>query len=281
MAKRKKRSLIKNLVTTAGVLVVVQVIFLVVFGGQKQLTIKEAIDKAASSKSNLSNQRRAQMKIQLAIADFMSKNNGTPPAKLDDLVPNYFDSVPTDPETGQPFPYTLQGKRYVLGATQAVVLAGLGGDGSTPPSPEQQKLLIATLEEPADKKQFVYDPTGKRDPFMPFDFAPKVAGDTGTPLERYSLGQLRLTAVLNGGDEPAAIVEDATGKGFTVRKGTKIGNNGGTVVDILPDKVLILETATDFTGEKKSNTVELKIRTKDEEKNAKNPARGGAKKQVR
>jgi Tfp pilus assembly protein PilP len=275
MAKRKKRSLVKNLVTTAGVLVVAQVIFLMVFGGQKQVTIKDAIDKAATSKPNLSDKRREQIKIQLAIADFMGKNNGAPPSKLDDLVPTYFDNLPVDPETGHPFPYSVQGKRYTLGENPATLLAGLSVNGEAPPSPEQQKLLIASLDQPADSKQFVYDPTGKRDPFMPFDFAPKNTNDTGTPLERYSLGQLRLTAVLNGGDEPAALVEDATGKGFTVRKGTKIGNAGGEVVDILPDKILILETATDFTGEKKSTTSELKIRTKDEEKNANNPERHG------
>jgi Tfp pilus assembly protein PilP len=55
-------------------------------------------------------------------------------------------------------------------------------------------------------------------------------------------------------------VESVTGKGFTIRLGTKIGQKNGEVVQILKDKVVIVETETDFTGETKTNTVELLLR---------------------
>ena len=142
--------------------------------------------------------------------------------------------------------------------------AATGPDTLAPSAPEPAPTVPAPpTEEPAP---FVYDPTGKRDPFRPFDFSPPAATDESkTPLERYALGQLKLTAVLDGIAEPAAIVENAAGKGFTVKKGTKIGPNNGEVVEIRKDRLIIVETTTDFTGQTRSATVELVLRTKDQE----------------
>jgi len=149
--------------------------------------------------------------------------------------------------------------------TAAVVDTPADGPDSAPPSaPTSAPTPSPTATvEPAP---FVYDPTGKRDPFRPFDFSPPAATDESkTPLERYALGQLKLTAVLDGIAEPAAIVENAAGKGFTVKKGTKIGPNNGEVVEIRKDRLIIVETTTDFTGQTRSATVELVLRTKDQE----------------
>lgn len=125
--------------------------------------------------------------------------------------------------------------------------------------------MVAALPEDAPPPGFVYDSTGKRDPFRPFDFSPKESErDDLTPLERYDIGQLKLTAVLDGFDEPTAVVENAAGRGFTVKRGAKIGPNGGVITEVLKDKLVIVETTTDYTGETKSRTVELFIRTKDQ-----------------
>lgn len=125
--------------------------------------------------------------------------------------------------------------------------------------------MVAALPEDAPPPGFIYDSTGKRDPFRPFDFSPKESErDDLTPLERYDIGQLKLTAVLDGFDEPTAVVENAAGRGFTVRRGAKIGPNGGVITEVLKDKLVIVETTTDYTGETKSRTVELFIRTKDQ-----------------
>jgi Tfp pilus assembly protein PilP len=45
----------------------------------------------------------------------------------------------------------------------------------------------------------------------------------------------------------------------------KIGLNSGDVVDIQTDKIIVIETSFDFTGQKKTRTIELKLRTKDQE----------------
>lgn len=274
MAKRKKKlSITKKIAIIGGVLIAIQGVYLFVFGSKiKPVSMREAIAKAVDDKSDLSIARREQAKIQLALADFQAKNSKLP-ASLDELVPTYFDTVPLDQDTGQPFKYRIDGARYFLGdetpVNQLTKIAA-AGDGSIQGGPntlEEQQALIDSLSDAAVQTAFVYDPSGKRDPFQPFDFAPKGEDETKTPLERYNIGQLKLTAVLEGFDEPKAIIENSVGKGFTVGKGTKIGTNNGEIVEIQKDKVLILETEIDFTGQKKTKTIELRLRTKDEAEN--------------
>ena len=135
---------------------------------------------------------------------------------------------------------------------------------ATPSSPGRLTAdAVAALPDEEPTPGFVYETEGKRDPFQPFDFSPKQAErEDLSPLERYEIGQLKLTAVLDGFDQPTAIVENAAGRGFTVRRGAKIGPNGGVITDILKDKILVEETITDFTGVSKTQTIEMPIRTK-------------------
>ena len=39
----------------------------------------------------------------------------------------------------------------------------------------------------------------------------------------------------------------------------KIGPNNGEVTDILPGKIVVVETQTDFTGQKQTRTFEIEI----------------------
>jgi len=116
------------------------------------------------------------------------------------------------------------------------------------------------VEEIANSPRFLYDPSGKRDPFKPFDLAPQIDLTGREDLERYPIDQLRLTAVMRAGEEPTALIVNRAGHGYTVRKGTKVGINGGEIIEILEDKLLILETSGDFTGETSTRTVELLLR---------------------
>ena len=125
--------------------------------------------------------------------------------------------------------------------------------------------LVASLEK-SEEKPFVYDPSGKRDPFRQFDFAPKTDNSTAkTELEKYSIGQLKVTAILDGFTEPMAMVENEAGRGFRIKKGVKIGTNNGEVIEVQKDRILVLETNVDFTGESKTRTIEMRLRTKDQE----------------
>lgn len=281
MAKRlrnkKKNSLVKRVAAIGGTLVLLQVILIFILKPDPPLSAREAIDKAISKNPSVSTlRRREQLRIQLALNQFRAKN-GSFPNGLGDLVPTYFDSVPVDPNTGNEFVYELIDKQPYIGKTdiEATRIAKANGDASgalsfeiTDPSnvtKEQEAALIASLERTPDFEDFVYDPSGKRDPFRAFDFSPQVVASVGnSPLEKIDIGSLKVTAILDSVDAMRAIVEGADGRGHTIQKGTKIGIFGGEVIEITEGEVRILETVEEFTGEKHSRTIKLPLRPKED-----------------
>ena len=264
MAKKKPSRAVQVVALIGFILILVNGFFWLTH--QEPLPIQEVIEQQIAKQPGLDERRVAQLRIQLAVTDHMQKNGGQPPARLDELVPLYFDSVPEDPLTGKPFAYQVNGMRYTVGATDtAKATSGESGQDQGQPLPvnpaEEGEVLLAMLDQDDFGSDYVYDPTGKRDPFAPFNFAPDLGEMSDRdPLERYGIGQLRLTAVLQGFDEPIALVEDAAGKSHTVAKGTKMGLHGGEIVEILEDRILVLEREVDFTGEETTRTLELILR---------------------
>jgi Tfp pilus assembly protein PilP len=109
---------------------------------------------------------------------------------------------------------------------------------------------------------------GLRDPFRPFNLAlrPKPVETPRTPLEQYDVGALKLVAVIYDTQNPKAMVEDDTGLGFTVGVGTRIGNQGGVVKVIEPERVLVEEEFVDFYGEKKKSEIVLRLKPEGEKR---------------
>ncbi len=111
-----------------------------------------------------------------------------------------------------------------------------------------------------------YDPTGKRDPFVPFIKVAKAKKvlpslETLPPLQRYELGELRFVGVIWGPHTARALVEDGAGKGYTVTVGTKIGRNGGVVSRITENEIVVREQFRDYTGAKVARVSSLKLHT--------------------
>jgi type IV pilus assembly protein PilP len=233
---------------------------------EEPLSPRAALDaglKQVKEKTSLSPEQETLLKVQLAISDYMA-SHGSAPATLGDLVPKYFDQVPKNPTTGQPFPYRLEGKSPRLGAqvdrsknvTTTAKQAATGTSSTSEVSGSEGFVNPNTMQ--AD--DFTYDKTGKRDPFEPFDFSATPAPTAGGSLTTYTLGELRLTAVVTGPTgEKKGIVEDAAGRGYTVTVGTAIGNEGGHVVSIDNDRLHILVTKTNFAGQEVQTPVEMKI----------------------
>ncbi len=189
--------------------------------------------------------------------------HGTAPAALADLVPKYFDSEPKNPVTGEAFPYTREGKMPRLGAqTTQVALVTKPGEKDGKDSGKSVIGASPDFVNPNEMQvdDFVYDKTGKRDPFEPFDVSETPKPIEGSSLVTYTLGQLRLAAVLKAPTgENKGIVEDAQGRGYTVTVGTRIGSEGGVIVAIEPDRLKIVNTTVDFTGAETQTAVEMKI----------------------
>ncbi len=127
-----------------------------------------------------------------------------------------------------------------------------------------EKKEVAKKEEP----EYSYNPTGKQDPFKPFiqltpsDKLPK--GAFLTPLQKYDVSQLKLVAIITIPDGNVALVEDAQGKGYFLKKGALIGRNDGKVKTILKDKVIIEEVYLDAIGQSKRNEISLFLHTPEE-----------------
>jgi len=167
-------------------------------------------------------------------------------------------------------------KIAVLGITLSIVFLFLigGCGGGTPPSslPVKAKSpAVAKKEEPpkvAEKKEpekkeeaeYTYNPAGKPDPFKPFIQLTPVRGASRiplTPLQKFDISQLKLVAIISTPEGNIAMVEDATGKGYFLKKGTWIGKNDGKVTKILKDKVIIEEVYQDIFGQTKTNEISL------------------------
>ena len=112
-----------------------------------------------------------------------------------------------------------------------------------------------------------YDSTGKTDPFEPLFQDRAVLTKKKkrkkrlpqTPLERIDLSQLRLVGIILASSGNRALVEESTGKGYVIKKGTYIGTNAGKVVKIKKETVIVEEEFEDAYGKTATRKREIKL----------------------
>jgi type IV pilus assembly protein PilP len=164
--------------------------------------------------------------------------------------------------------------RLVLATACATVL--LAACGSPPPPPRRAAPPPAAAARPVTDDEinpqipaniYVYSPIGKRDPFQNqsvvqqgFGRSSANPGRVKTPLEKWPLDQLKLSLTVTGTATPMAMVEDPERRGWPVRIGDFIGQNGGKVTGIHRDEIVITETITDHsTGRVYPQNVKLAV----------------------
>jgi len=99
---------------------------------------------------------------------------------------------------------------------------------------------------------YTYDRRGKTDPFKSFiaeqeDTTKKKRKKPRTYLETLDLSQLDLIAIIVGPKGNFAMVRDAKGLGYVIKKGTPIGINGGVVSQVNEREVIIREGSKDIS----------------------------------
>ena len=258
MARKSKISTFKKVVITIIALIAFEGVYL---GMNMPRTAPDDATRIASSAAGAKGAdqgRKEQLKIQLAVIDFKAANKGKLPRTLDELVPQYFPVIPIDPSTGKAYEYRVDGAKFFVGTSAGSASGKSGEAAAAAASEKEQRVLMNVIEESPGQRSFVYNPVGRKDPFLPFDVSPDLASDEEkTPLERTDVKSWRMTAVIDSAEGPAAIVEDASGHGYTVRKGTKIGLRAGVIEEITAEKIVVVESETDFTGEEKQRLVEI------------------------
>lgn len=163
--------------------------------------------------------------------------------------------------------------QFILVAFAATILLfGCGEETPAPPPAAPQKVAApppgevappsASETQAPPPQRYVYDPSGRRDPFEPLTMVKKPIAQKNeplTPLEKFDLAQLRLIGVILGKGEPRAMVVAPDGKSYILKKGVKVGKNDGRVVGIKPDAVLVEERYYDFSGEIRKSVESIQL----------------------
>lgn len=117
---------------------------------------------------------------------------------------------------------------------------------------------------------YKYNPIGKPDPFKPFiELEPSLKKKIEprslsiSPLQREGTDQFKLVGVSGYDHHRIAIIQDAKGKAYPIFLGTYIGQNGGRVVEILPDRIIIEEKIK--TGDKQAKKKRLTMKLRKDE----------------
>ena len=174
----------------------------------------------------------------------------------------------------------LRNSKLLAGGLALVVLLAVSATAAPAEAPATAVASAVPAAVPATVKpaeaavempEYRYDPKGKTDPFKPFvrlevptaaKKGPEKKKYTGplTPLQRVSLDKVRVTGIAGSQAKRVAMVEDGAGKGYIVYLGTLIGENGGRVIQILPDRVIVEEKVGERSkGKEKSHRVALKL----------------------
>ena len=142
------------------------------------------------------------------------------------------------------------------------------------PQPTETKAPGADAAETkipdAKTAAYKYNPIGKPDPFKPFieqEVSPKKKTASRalpiSPLQREDIDKFRLVGISGDDHHRIAIVQDVKGKAYPIFPGTYIGQNGGRVVEILPDRIIIEEKNKAEDKQAKTKRLTMKLR-KDE-----------------
>lgn len=97
-----------------------------------------------------------------------------------------------------------------------------------------------------------YDPSGRRDPFVPI-IENNQQGQSDAvlpPLQRVGLTELSLIGIVWGAYGYTAMVQAPDGKGYSLRRGTRVGPNNGVVSSITERGIVVQERFTDVYGNK-------------------------------
>ncbi len=142
---------------------------------------------------------------------------------------------------------------------------------------EKRVASVSTTTEKIEPPKIsdLYNPEGKLDPFaplikekpvnLPVKNRKAVRRKLLTPLEKLDLSQLKLVGILRAQSGNKALVEEESGKGYVIKKGTYIGIHSGKVAKILPDRIIIEEEVEDIYGKISVQKKEIKLKPPGEE----------------
>jgi type IV pilus assembly protein PilP len=136
-----------------------------------------------------------------------------------------------------------------------------------------QELGAAPAAPVGGDAAFQYDPEARRDLFVAL-VKEKPTSDTQKPLmhegplgplEHFDISTLKLVGIVWGELGYRGMIRAPDNKGYFVAVGNYMGENGGQVVDIAPDRLVIEEKYRDTEGNIVGKTLDLPLRREEKE----------------
>lgn len=129
---------------------------------------------------------------------------------------------------------------------------------------------VAVLDE-----NYRYEARGRRDPFEslvketpPVPELSRLRVESKRPLgplERFDISALKLVGILWGELGRRALIRAPDDKGYFVTVGTYMGQNGGQIIDIENDRLVVEEQYQDLEGKIVGKTLMLPLRRKEKQ----------------
>jgi len=129
-----------------------------------------------------------------------------------------------------------------------------------PKAPEETKKVV--------HEEINYNAKGKRDPFLSLVEITKrkpIRRRGASPFESYDIDEIRLLAIASDKDGYYALILLPNKKNYTITKGMTLGLQGGKVIEITPDSVVIREYTKDYRGNMTPRDAILKLHKGEEE----------------
>jgi len=171
---------------------------------------------------------------------------------------------PLTPATVNP-PLPAAGTGPVPGPLTAVPPAAASGVPSAHVPPGSLSVGPAGANGTAATDGYSYDPQGRRDPFQSMAKLLKLSQSRAElpPLQRLELSDVKLIGIVSDASGYYGLIQTPDGKGYTVRVGTLMGTNNGTIKSIAEQRIVVAEPTIDITGKMTSRDIEILQRPKE------------------
>ena len=112
---------------------------------------------------------------------------------------------------------------------------------------------------------YTYDPKSRRDPFASMVKLLKLNQAKGElpPLQRLELSDVKLIGIVSDASGYYGLIQTPDGKGYTVRVGTLMGTNNGTIKTISEQRIVVAEPIIGITGKMTTRDIEILHRPKE------------------
>ncbi|WP_367359299.1 pilus assembly protein PilP [Syntrophus sp. (in: bacteria)] len=158
---------------------------------------------------------------------------------------------------------------FIVGVFLSLTIGTAQGWGATFSPKSVTDPGVSGTREPFTISYASYNFSRKPDPFEPFvekdlslkkrKAVKKVKPLSIFPLQRASVNEFRLVGIAGTDQGRTAIVTNARGNFFPLSVGTIIGLNGGQVIGILEDRVIVEERIAAGKGQYKTQLIPLKL----------------------